>query len=112
MVSTISSAGWPASSIARRIAAMSLVVPVEVSLWTTMTDLMRLSLSAASFSPTAAASTGWRQSPATQSTSSPSPLAMRRHRMANWPVSNINTRSPAECVLTSAASHAPVPDDA
>ena len=42
MVSTISSAGWPAASIARRTAAMSEVTPVEVSLCTTHTALMRV----------------------------------------------------------------------
>ena len=31
------------------------------------------------------------------------------HSVANWPVSTISTRSPGDSVLTSAASHAPVP---
>jgi len=30
--------------------------------------------------------------------------------VANWPVSNMSTRSPGESVLTNAASHAPVPE--
>ena len=46
MVSTISSAGWPAASIARRTAAMSEVTPVDVSLCTTHTALMRCAASA------------------------------------------------------------------
>ena len=37
IVSTISSAGWPAASIAARIASMRVVQPVEVSLCTTHT---------------------------------------------------------------------------
>ena len=32
------------------------------------------------------------------------------HSVANWPVSTISTLSPGERVLTSAASHAPVPE--
>ena len=36
---------------------------------------------------------------------------MSRHSVAKWPVSNMSTRSPGESVFTSAASHAPVPDD-
>jgi hypothetical protein len=40
MLSTISSAGWPAASMARRTAAMLLVTPVEVSLCTTHTALI------------------------------------------------------------------------
>ena len=35
---------------------------------------------------------------------------MLHHRVANWPVSNISTASPGDRVLTSAASHAPVPE--
>ena len=33
-----------------------------------------------------------------------------RHSVAKWPVSNMSTLSPGESVLTSAASHAPVPE--
>ena len=36
---------------------------------------------------------------------------MTRHSVAKWPVSNISTRSPGDSVLTSDASHAPVPDE-
>ena len=32
------------------------------------------------------------------------------HRLAKWPVSYMSTRSPGDSVLTSAASHAPVPE--
>ena len=52
MVSTISSAGCPASSIAARIGGIALVTPVEVSLCTTVTALMRCPGSAASFAET------------------------------------------------------------
>ena len=48
MVSTSSSAGWPAASIALRTAAMREVAPVLVSLCTTQTALMACALSAAS----------------------------------------------------------------
>jgi hypothetical protein len=51
------SAGWPVLSIALRIAAIRLVTPVEVSLWTTFTDLMRWPESSASFASTTAGST-------------------------------------------------------
>ena len=33
------------------------------------------------------------------------------HSVAKWPVSKASTRSPGVSVLTSAASHAPVPDE-
>ena len=41
----------------------------------------------------------------------PSRSASSHQSVANWPVSNISTRSPGDSMLTSAASHAPVPDD-
>ena len=47
---------------------------------------------------------------AMNSTSRPSFVAIFCHSVAKWPVSNISTLSPGESVLTSAASHAPVPD--
>ena len=68
---------------------MRLATPVEVSLWTTQTALTRCSRSAASFSSTRAGSTPCRQSPGTNSMSSPSRPAIARHRLAKWPVSNI-----------------------
>ena len=40
----------------------------------------------------------------------PSFVAIFCHSVAKCPVSNISTLSPGESVLTSAASHAPVPD--
>ena len=64
-----------------------------------------------SLSCTTCGSTPCRQSPATNSTFSPRRAAMSRHKLAKWPVSNISTVSPGDSVLTSAASHAPVPDD-
>ena len=67
------SAGWRASSIAARISGMRLVTPVEVSLWTTQTALIRCSRSAASFSASSAGSTPWRQSPGTNSDVEPEP---------------------------------------
>ena len=33
------------------------------------------------------------------------------HKVANWPVSTISTRSPGERALTRAASQAPVPEE-
>ena len=36
---------------------------------------------------------------------------MFRHSVAKWPVSYISTLSPGESVLSSAASHAPVPEE-
>jgi hypothetical protein len=47
---------------------------------------------------------------ATKSTCSPMRVAMSFHSVAKWPVSNIRTLSPGDSVLTSDASHAPVPD--
>ena len=111
MVSTSSSAGWLAASIASRTSATRLVTPVEVSLCTTVTARIAWPGSAARRSWTTSGSAPWRQSPWTQSTSKPSRSAIARHSVAKWPVSKASTRSPGERVLTSAASHAPVPDD-
>ena len=58
----------------------------------------------------AAGSAPWRQSPAMNSGARPSFVAIFCHSVAKWPVSNISTLSPGESVLTSAASHAPVPE--
>ena len=58
----------------------------------------------------AAGSAGLRQSPPMNSDLSPSLSAIFFHSEAKWPVSHISTRSPADSVLTSAASQAPVPE--
>ena len=92
-----------------RISGIRLVTPVEVSLWTTITAAMTVGVAAPP--RTTSGSTPWRQSPSTHSTSSPSRSAIARHSVAKWPVSKASTRSPGDSVLTSAASHAPVPDD-
>ena len=110
MVSTISSAGCFARSIALRTSAMRLVTPVEVSLCTTHTALKRCWVSAASFSSIAAGSAPWRQSPGMNSVTRPSRSAIFFHSDAKWPVSHISTASPGDSVLTSAASQAPVPE--
>ena len=109
-MSTRSSAGWPALSIARRTAAMLEATPVEVSLWTTATALIACALSSASRASIASASTPERQSPGMNSASRPSRVAILLQSVENQPVSNISTRSPGESVLTSAASQAPVPE--
>ena len=109
MVSTISSAGWPAASIALRISAIGDRQPVEVSLCRTQTALISLLLSSRSCASIAFGSAPMRQSVLMNSGLSPSLLAIFFHSVANWPVSTISTRSPGDSVLTSAASHAPVP---
>ena len=86
------------------------VTPVDVSLCTTQTALMRLSASARSRFSIASGSAPRRQSPATNSTSRPSLAAIFCHKVAKWPVSYMSTRSAGESVLTSAASQAPVPE--
>jgi len=110
MVSTISSAGWPARWMAARTAGMSEVAPVEVSLCTTATARMAWPRSAASRASMAPGSAPWRQSPGRNSTSRPRRVARLRHSVAKWPVSAISTWSPGERVFTSAASQAPVPE--
>jgi len=110
MVSTISSAGCPAASIAARTSSMRLVQPVEVSLCTTHTALIRWSRSCASAAPMAATSAPRRQSVSMNIASRPSFSAMSFHRVANQPVRHIRTVSPGDSVLVSAASHAPVPE--
>ncbi len=107
----MNSAGWRAASIARRSAGTRLVTPVEVSLCTTITALMLCPRSAVRRASSSAGSTPWRQSPGTNSTAIPCFFAMTCHRLAKWPVSNASTLSPGDSVLSSAASHAPVPDD-
>ena len=109
MVSTISSAGWPAALIALRIGSIGDRQPVAVSLCSTHTALISCALSLRRCSSIAAASAPVRQSPGMNSGLSPSFCAMVFHSVANWPVSTISTRSPGDSVLTSAASQAPVP---
>ena len=109
MVSTISSAGWPAASIALRISATGVSAPVEVSLCRTQTALISLPLSSRSLASIAFGSAPWRQSVAMNSGFRPIRSAIFFHSVANWPVSTISTLSPGDSVLTSAASQAPVP---
>ena len=111
MVSTSSSAGWPAASSAPRTAPMRLVTPVDVSFCTTATALIARARSSASRASMRAGSAPVRQSPSRTSTSRPSRRAISDHSVEKCPVSLISTVSPGESVLTSAASHAPVPDD-
>ena len=111
MVSTTSRAGCPARSMDWRIAATSLVTPVEVSLWTTPTARIRWEASRDNLDSTSAGSTPRRQSPGTSSTSSPRRRAIRDQSNAKCPVSNMRTRSPGESVFTRAASQAPVPEE-
>ena len=111
MVSTISSAGWRAASMARRTSSMREVAPVEVSLCTTHTALMAWPLSSLRRASMAAASAPLRQSEAMNSGSRPSLTAMVFHSVAKCPVSYISTLSPGDSVLSSAASHAPVPEE-
>ena len=85
---------------------MRLVTPVEVSLWTTITARV----SGSSASAIRSGSAPWRQSPSSHTTSRPSLVAIARQSVAKCPVSDAITLSPGESVLTSAASHAPVPD--
>ena len=90
---------------------MRLVTPVEVSLCTTQTAFIRCSRSAANFSATKAGSTPCRQSPGTNSTSSPSRVAICRHNARE--MAGLEHQHPVarrQCV-DSAASHAPVPED-
>ncbi len=109
MVSTISSAGWPALSIALRTSATGDRQPVEVSLCRKQTALISLALSSFRRASTAAGSTPVRQSVLMNSVLRPSFSAIAFHSEANWPVSTISTLSPGDSVLTSAASQAPVP---
>jgi hypothetical protein len=85
MPSTNSSAGWPAASIALRTAPMSLVTPVAVSLWTTITALMAWSLSARSASSIFCGSAPAPHSSSWTITSRPRRWAMSTQRWLNWP---------------------------
>jgi hypothetical protein len=110
-VSTSSSAAWPAASIARRIAPMSEVTPVEVSLWTASTA--RYGRSARSPRSRASISSGgnsWPQRNGTSSTSKPRLRAVWAKPALKWPLLKASTRSPGARTLTSAASQAPVPE--
>jgi hypothetical protein len=93
---------------------MSLVTPVEVSLWTTHTALIWCCVSARKRFSIRSAWTPRRQ-PSTpgrpmNSVFRPRRVAILFHRLAKWPVSYISTASPGDSVLASAASQAPVPD--
>src|SRR5829696_5543691 len=100
----MSSAGCFAASMALRTSGTRETTPVEVSLCTTHTALMRLSVSARSFFSIASGSAPRRQSAGMNSTSSPSFAAIFCHSVAKWPVSYMSTRSPLESVLHSAGS--------
>src|SRR5207245_5384299 len=111
MVSTISSAGCLTRSRILRTSSGWVTQPVDVSLCTTMTDLILCWRSAVSLASICSRSAPWRQSPGRKSTSSLNLSAMPRHSTANCPVSAITTLSPGANVLTIAASQAPVPDE-
>ena len=100
---------------------MSERAPVEVSLWTTQTALIFFSPSRRSRASICSGATPRRQCGASGSSGSlpgaaitsvarPRRAAIFCQSAAKWPVSTISTASPALSVLTSAASHAPVPD--
>ena len=108
--STMSRAGCPAASMAARTSGMEFAMPVEVSLWTTITDFSRCERSARNAVSTWSGSTPLRQSHSTSSISSPKRSATPLHRVANMPLSNISTGSPGDSVLTIPASQAPVAD--
>ena len=110
ITSTINRHGCPTASIASRTRSMRLVTPVDVSLCTTNKALYERARSLASVSSTTAGSTPLRQSPGTNSTSSPRRVATPHHCEAKNPWPNISTLSPADNVLTSPASHPPLPD--
>lgn len=110
IVSTKRSAGCPAASIAARMEATGLTLPVEVSLWTTQTARIWWVLSARSVASIASGSAPRRQSVSRTMGLRPSRIAISLQGVANQPVRAITTASPGESVLTSAASQAPVPD--
>src|SRR6202166_5103870 len=111
IVSTMYSAGCFARSMALRTSSGWVTQPVEVSLCTIITALMRCCVSAASRASICSRSAPRRQSPGMKSMSSLNFSAMPRHSTANWPVSAISTLSSGDSTLTIAASQAPVPDD-
>ena len=82
MVSTISSAGCPAASIARRTSLISVTQPVDVSLCTTHTALISRDLSSRRRASIFAGSAPARQSDAMNSGSSPIFVAIAFHRLA------------------------------
>ena len=110
IVSTKSSAGWRAASIASRTAGIRLTTPVEVSLCTTQTALISWPLSARKRASIAAGSAPCRQSVGRSSVLRPKRVAICSQSNANQPVSTMSTASPGDNVFTSAASQAPVPD--
>ena len=107
--STIRRAGWPAASIARRIAGMSLTTAEAVSTCTTRIALISCAVSAARRWATAAGSTARRQSPFSTSTLIPSIRAMSPQPTANTPDSSTSTVSPRDRTLLTAASQPPCP---
>ena len=109
--STISSAGWPAASIARRTAATSEVIAVAVSVCTISTALISAPVSWRSRSSITFGSSALRQSLETTSTSTPKVDAISAQLREKCPTSGASTLSPGESTLTSAASQAPWPFD-
>src|SRR6266705_348447 len=107
--STYSRAGCCAASIALRTAATSLVTPVAVSLWTMRIPLISCCWSCVRISPIRSDGAPSPHSTSMMSTRKPCRWARSIHRWLNWPYRGASTRSPGESVLTSAASHPPVP---
>ncbi len=97
--------------MALRMSGTRLTTPVDVSLWTTITALMRWPRSSVSLASMVSGLAPCRQSPGMRSTSTLNLPASARHSMAKCPVSAISTLSPGDSVLTMAASQAPVPDE-
>ena len=109
-VSTSSRAGCSHASSAARTAATSDVTPVEVSLCTTRTARSSCAVSAARRAATRSAGTPSPYATSSRSTSMPYAAAVFAKPVEKWPFTHASTRSPGESVLTSAASHAPVPE--
>ena len=91
MVSTISSAGWPAASIALRIAGRSLTTPVAVSIWTTKMALIVCLVSILRRASTAEGSTALRPLWASISISAPMSFAISPQPIAKRPLSRTRT---------------------
>jgi hypothetical protein len=107
--STTSSAGWPVASMARRSAAMSLVMPLAVSVCTANTATIWCCGSSRRAWATSAASIGQPGRQGVRTTRRPRASVCTAQLSLKWPVPGISTAAPGGSRFSTATSQAPWP---
>ena len=107
--STTSSAGWPVAAIALRIARRSLVMPLEVSVWTTNTATTCCPVSSRSACASASVSIAQPGCQGVRTTRRPSASVCTAQDSEKCPVPGISTAPPGGTRFSTTASQAPWP---